>query len=98
MILKIIAGRLVGAHYFPWNKFKNRKILTGSDDIILRIFIATKIRKIVHRAIFMHLHNVHDSVLAEMTLEPFVPICHYGIILGCLKDDLGEEYSICSFC
>ena len=21
-----------------------------------------------------------------------------GIILGCLKDDLGEEYSICSFC
>ena len=20
------------------------------------------------------------------------------IILGCLKDDLGEEYSICSFC
>ena len=21
-----------------------------------------------------------------------------GLILGCLKDDLGEEYSICSFC
>ena len=57
-------------------KFKNRKTLTESDNLILRIFIATKIRKMVHRTIFMHLHNVHVSVLAEMTLELFVPFFH----------------------